>query len=132
MYCALLQDWTTLRFSGSTQSATQSELLWLDVGDIRDAIFWLEVKSVAIGGGVAVILAYETGPSKDNSTFGIMSQFPLAASTSPQITKVLEAQNPSVPLSKWVRWRIYPSGSPGSEWGATLRIHCALNVSRGL
>ena len=51
MFCALLQDWTTLRFNGSTQSATQSELTWLDVGNYRDVIFWLEVKSIALGGG---------------------------------------------------------------------------------
>jgi hypothetical protein len=131
VYGVLWQDWTTLRLTGATNTIAQSEPLWLDVDDYRDAVFWLEVKNREIGGAVGVVCVYETSPSKDEVLFRPMTgPFPLAVTSTPYITKVLEAQNPSVPLSKWIRWRLYLSGTPSSEWGATFRIHCSLNASR--
>lgn len=115
--------------TSAADSVAQSELLWLDVDDYRDAIFWLECKSVVLGGAGAVVLAYQTSPTKDESLFSSMSIFPLGATSSPFIIKVLEAQDPSVPLSKWLRWRLSVSGTPSSAWGATFRIFCALNPS---
>lgn len=129
MHGVLLQDWTCVRSSTAADTVAQNELLWLEVGDYRDAIFWLECKSVLLGGAGAVILSYQTAAAKEDALFGSMSTFPLGATTSPYITKVLEAQDPSFPLSKWVRWRMSISGTPSSEWGATFRIFCALNPS---
>jgi hypothetical protein len=126
----LWQNWTTLRLTGTTNTVVQSEPLWLDVDDYRDIVFWLEVKQLALGGAGAVICAYETSPSKDDVLFSAMSTFPLGLTSTPYLTKVLSAQNPSLPLGKWVRWRLYLSGTPTTEWGATFRIHCSLNPSR--
>ena len=133
MYGVLWQDWTTLRLTGTTNVVMQSEPLWLDVDDYRDVIFWLEVKQLALGGAGAVLLSYETSPSKDEALFRPMvGAFPLGVTTSPFLTRVLEAQNPTVPLSTWIRWRLFLSGTPTAEWGATLRIHLALNATRVL
>lgn len=129
MHGVLLQDWTTVLSTSAADSVIQSELVWLDVDDYRDAIFWLECKTVVLGGASGVVLAYQTSPTKDESLFSSMSVFPLSATSSPFIIKVLEAQDPSVPLSKWVRWRIAVAGTPSSAWGATFRIFCALNPS---
>jgi hypothetical protein len=126
----LWQDWTTLRLTGTTNTVVQSEPLWLDVDDYRDIVFWLEVKQLALGGAGAVICAYQTSPSKDDALFLSMSAFPLGLTSTPYLTKVLSAQNPTLPLSKWIRWRLYLAGTPTSEWGATFRIHCSLNQSR--
>jgi len=129
----LWQDWTTLRLTGATNTVTQSEPLWLDVDDYRDAVFWLEVKQLSVGGAVGVLGVYETSPSKDEALFRPMtSAFPLGLTSTPYLTSVLEGQNPSVPLSKWIRWRLYLAGTPTAEWGATFRIHCSLNASRVL
>jgi len=126
----LWQDWTTFRLTGATNTVVQSEPLWLDVDDYRDVVFWLEVKQLSLGGAGAVICAYETSPSKDEVLFLSMSSFPLGLTSTPYLTKVLSAQNPSRPLSKWIRWRLSLSGTPTGEWGATFRIHCSLNRSR--
>src|SRR5262249_2340202 len=107
----------------------QSELLWLDVEAYRDVVFWLECKEVNVGGATGVALSYETSPSKDNALFSSLSLFTLSVTSAPSIRKILEAQHPAVPLSKWLRWRILLSGSASSEWGATFRIFCALNPS---
>ena len=131
MHGVLWQDWTTLRLTGATTTVTQSEPLWLDVDDYRDAVFWLECKQVSLGGASAVALAYETAPSKDEVLFRSMSILVLSVTTSPSIVRVLTAQNPTQPLSTWIRWRIFLSGTPTSEWGATLRLHCSLNACRG-
>ena len=131
MHGVLWQDWTTLRLTGATNSVTQSEPLWLDVDDYRDAIFWLECKQLSVGGAVAVLCSYETAPSKDDLLFRPMSQFPLGLTSVPYITRVLAAQNPSVPLGSWIRWRLFVAGTPTAEWGATLRLHCSLNATRG-
>ena len=131
MHGVLWQDWTTLRLTGATNTVTQSEPLWLDVEDYRDAVFWLECKQLSVGGAVGVVCSYETSPSKDEVLFRPMSLFPLAVTSSPFIIRVLEAQGPSVPLSKWIRWRLSLSGTPTAEWGATLRLHCSLNASQG-
>lgn len=128
MHGVLLQDWTCLRASGAT-TVVQSELLWLDVEGYRDVVFWLECKEVNVGGATAVILSYQTSPTKDDALFSSMSLFPLGVTSVPFITKVLEAQDPTIPLSKWLRWRVSLSGSPSSDWGATFRIFCALNPS---
>lgn len=132
MYGVLWQDWTTLRLTGATSTVVQSEPLWLDVDDYRDAVFWLEVKQLSLGGASAVLLAYETSASKDEALFRSMSSFPLGVTTTPFLTPVLERQNPTIPLGAWIRWRLFLAGTPTSEWGATLRIHLALNASRVL
>ena len=129
MHGVLLQDWTCVLSSSAADSIAQSELLWLDVDDYRDAIFWLECKSVVLGGASAVVLAYQSSATKDEALFASMSTFPLGVTSVPFITKVLEAQDPAIPLSRWLRWRIQIAGTPSSAWGATFRIFCALNPS---
>jgi hypothetical protein len=127
----LLQDWTTLRFTAATPSVTQSKLTWLDVDGYRDVVFWLEVKGLILGGGTAVVLSYQTSPSRDEDLFGTMTSFPLSVTSTPFITKVLDVQNPTRPLAKWLRWSVRVAGTPSSECGLTFRIHCALNASGG-
>ena len=123
----LLQDWTTIRAAATTTFVAQSELGWLDLLDYRDAIFWLEVKARNVGGGTDLFMRYETAPSKDEALFLLMTPaFRMTASALPDVKKVIEATNPSVPVCRWVRWRM-EAEAPVSEWSATFRIHCAAN-----
>ncbi len=122
----LLQDWTTVRTSSSSSFIAQSEPEWLDLDDYRDIVFWLEVKAIVLGGASAVVVRYDTAPSKDELLFSSMISFPMAVVSTPTISKILESQNPTIPLCRWLRWRLQATG-PTADWGATFRIHCAAN-----
>jgi hypothetical protein len=122
----LLQDWTTAGGSSTDSFVAQSELEWLDLVDYRDAVFWLEVRSLTLGGATAIVMRYETSPSKDEILFSSMISFPMAVITGPDVRSVLESQNPTVPLCGWLRWRLQATG-PTGNWSATFRIHCAVN-----
>lgn len=133
MYGYLIQDWLTIRGTQSGANVTQSEMDWLSFQPYQDAIFWLEVKSVTLGGLTSITLEYQTAPAKDESLFVAMTTaVTLAAGTTPTITKVLLSQNPTVPLARWVRWKLFPNGTPSSEYGVCFRIHCAANAVAAL
>ncbi len=122
----LFQDWTTVSSDATSTLVAQSEDGWLDLLDYRDIVFWLDVKSITLGGAAAIAILLETSPSKDERLFMAMDSFPLSLTTTPLIRKVLEAQNPAVPVCQWVRWRLQAAG-PATKWGVTFRLHCAAN-----
>lgn len=129
MYGYLVQDWLTIRGTQANAAVIQSEADWLSLQPYQDVVFWLEVKSVTLGGLTSLTLEYQTAPAKDESLFTSMTTaVTLAAGTTPTITKVLLAQNPTVPLARYVRWKIIPNGTPSSEYGVCFRIHCAANA----
>jgi hypothetical protein len=126
VYSAQLQDWLTIYSEASVLTVTQSEPCWLATDAYRDIVFWLEVRDVTTGGGT-VKLVYETSPTKDEVFFGAMATaLTLAPSATPVLTPIIESLSPTLPLCTWVRWRLLVT-SPASRWGATFRIHCALN-----
>ena len=51
MYSFLLQDWKTLRLNPEQLSLTQSETDWVNMEPFQDAVFWLDVRNVVMGGG---------------------------------------------------------------------------------
>lgn len=130
MYGYLLQDWITIRGSQTGVPIIQSEADWMSFQPYQDIVFWLEVKSYTGGGLTSVTLDYETAPAKDESLFAkmITTANITAALALARQDKVLLAQNPTVPLARWVRWKLTPNGTVSSEWGITFRIHCAANA----
>ncbi len=129
MYGYLLQDWLTIRGTQSGAAITQSEADWMSFQPYQDIVLWLEVKSVTLGGLTSITLEYQTAPAKDESLFVAMTTaITLSAGSTPTITKVLLGQNPTVPLARWVRWKMIPNGTPTGEYGACFRIHCAANA----
>jgi hypothetical protein len=131
MYTYLLQDWTTLRVNSELTSFTQSEADWMSFQPYQDIVFWLDARSVILASAEDVLVSYETAPAKDESLFRPMVAAVSAAkamSEAPIVTKVLLAQNPDVPLARWVRWKLTLRGAPQADWGATIRIHCAANA----
>lgn len=125
----LVQDWTTIRVTGASSTIVQTEGSWIDVDAYGDLVFWLEVRDRRLGGGTAIVFAYQTSPSKDESLFSSLSVFPLAVTTTPYITKVIDGIA-SVTPAAWLRWAMSPVGSPSGEWGATFRLHVAGNRRR--
>lgn len=131
MYGFLLQDWTTIRGSTlmlSPPGVIQSEGDWMSFQPYQDIVFWLEVKSVTLGGLTSVTLDYETAPAKDESLFvKMITTTALTAAVNRQ-DKVLLAQNPTVPLSRWVRWKLTYNGTSSSEYGVCFRIFASANA----
>ena len=131
MYGYLLQDWTTIRGSTlqlSPPGVTQSEGDWMSFQPYQDIVFWLEVKSVTLGGLTSVTLDYETAPAKDESLFVKMITTTTLTAPINRQDKVLLAQNPTVPLSRWVRWRLTYVGTSTSEYGLCFRIFASANA----
>lgn len=129
MYGYILQDWITIRGSQSGVSIIQSEADWMSFQPYSDIVMWLDTKAVTLAGLTSLTLAYETAPARDESLFTAMvSAVTLTAATTPLITKVLLSQNPTVPLSRFVRWRLIPTGTPTGEYGACFRIFASANA----
>lgn len=128
MYGYLLQDWITIRGSQTGVAIIQSEADWASFQPYSDIVFWLEVKSYVAGGLTSLTLDYETAPAKDESLFVKMITTTNITAAVTRQDKVLLAQNPTVPLARWVRWKLTPNGTVSSEWGITFRIHCAANA----
>jgi hypothetical protein len=115
----LLQDWTAIAGSG-TNAFVQSVLDWADFGRHADAVFWLEVRAVGNPGAGSVTLSYETSPVRDGTVFRPIAALTFTASTAPVVTKVRIADNPAVPLARWVRWKL--EGTAAGDWSVTFRI----------
>ena len=100
----LLQDWGSF-FGNGTTAIVQATANWLDLAAFSDVVLWLEVRSVSNPGAGSVTLSYETSPVADGALFQSMASITLTASTTPVITKIRLADNPTVPLARWLRWR---------------------------
>lgn len=127
MYGYVLQDWITIRGNSTITSIVQGENDWMGLAPYEDIVFWLDCREITASSGT-LVMNYETSPTKDENLFaGMVSGVTMSASTTPTITKVLLSQNPTVPLARWVRWRISVSGATAA-WDTTFRILCAANA----
>jgi hypothetical protein len=128
MYGYTLQDWITIRGATSVTSITQGEQGWMGFAPYQDIVFWLDCREVSVSGATSININYETAPTKDDVLFtGMVATAAISAGT-PAVTKVLLAQNPTCPLSRWVRWRLSVVGTPTSSWDVTFRILCSVNA----
>ena len=129
MYTYLLADWTTVRGTGNNGVALPSEADWMSFQPYQDVIFWLDVRSVTAA-GTTVTLEYQTAPAKEEALFRAMGTALsiTAATTTPTVTPYILSTNPTVPLARFVRWKLLFTGTASGEWGACFRIHCAANA----
>jgi hypothetical protein len=130
MYGYILQDWITIRGNTTVTSIGQSESGWLGLAPFQDIVLWLDVREFSVGGATSLLMHYETAPTKDESLFtDMVTPVTVALSASPIVpTKILLAQNPTVPLGRWVRWRLTLNGTATSAWDATFRILACCNA----
>lgn len=128
MYSFMLQDWITQTVHDSILTGvTQSEADWMSFQAYQDIFFHTEVKAFDKGGADQLVLAFQTSPSKDESMFKDMATFNLDTA-GVNLSKVILSTNPDVPLSRWVRWVLRPSGSPATPYSATFRILVSANA----
>jgi hypothetical protein len=121
MFSGLLNDWVTLDGSGTT-AFIQDRNAWLDLASSADVALWLEVRGVTNPGAGTVTLTYETAPARDEALLmPLAPSLTLAASTAPVITKVRLADNPTVPLARFLRWKL--AGTAAGNWSVTFRVH---------
>jgi len=128
MRAFVLQDWLTIRGGTSITQVIQNEANYAALDAYQDVIMWLQVSEVTTSGGT-ITMNYETAPLKDESLFTAMATQGIStvAMSPPTISKVLLGQNPAVPLSKWMRWRITAGGSFTAAWDMTFRVLLVAN-----
>lgn len=124
MLNATLQDWVTIRGSGTT-SVTQTASDWLDVEEFADAVFWLSVREVTNPGAGTVSIIYETSPIADESLFQMVAATVVTVG-GPTMSKVMLTGGNYVPIARYVRWRIV--GSTAGTWDATFRIEATFGM----
>lgn len=127
MYAYLMQDWTSLVVDETVADIIQSEADWMSFQPYQDIVFHTECKGLGKGGATDIELRFETAPAKDESLWSVMASVTLALNQT-VVTPILLASGPSVPLSRWVRWRLVPTDAPASDWLATFRVHCSANA----
>lgn len=129
MYDYLIQDWTTISVNATQGSLTQAESEWISFQPFSDIVFWLEVRGVVVPtGATSVQMQYQTAPARDESLFlDMVTAFDLTVSSTPRVDPVLLSSSPTVPLARWVRWRLVVAGAPEADWGATFRLHAVAN-----
>lgn len=126
MRSVMLQDWTTIRGSG-TLPVVQALPDWLDVAGFADAIFWIEVLEVTNPGAGSVSLALETAPVQLESLFAaIDTVFALAPSATPLVRKVFLNATPGTSLARYLRWKL--TGSTSGTWDVAFRVHVTLGT----
>lgn len=127
MYSFVLQDWISATVNVNLVGITQSECDWMSFQAYQDVIFYTEVKACDFGGGEDLLLKLQTSPSKDESMFKDMIEIGLVAGTT-TVSKVITSANPSVPLSRWVRWELRVAGTPATDYSATFRVLVSANA----
>jgi hypothetical protein len=121
MRSLLLQDWTTVRGSGTT-AVVQSTPDWLDLRGYADAVFWIEIAEVTNPGAGRVTLSLETAPAPLETLFVAMDTIDaLTASRTPKVHKVFLNCAAGAPLARFLRWKL--AGSVSGTWDVTFRLH---------
>jgi hypothetical protein len=127
----VLQDWVTIRGATTLITVNQSESDWLSLEAYQDAFFVTQLSELTLSGGT-VTLSLETAPIKDETLFMAMNGTGISLTAgmvgvNQKLSVILSAIGSSVPLSRWVRWRLIPSGSFTAAWDVTFRIVVSCN-----
>jgi hypothetical protein len=134
----VLQDWVTIR-GGSTTVVTQviqNEASWLSLEMYQDATFLIQVSELTLAGSSPVLtLNLETAPIKDESLWMPMGTAAAGVAITSSVVGVntllrvvLSAIGTTgTPLSRWVRWRLIPTGTLTPPWDLTFRVLVSCN-----
>lgn len=113
----LLQDWITIagQSGDAGYTITQSESQWLDLEPYDDVIFYTDVRQLT----ATPMITFQTAPAPEEAAFqAIVPTITLAVSSSPVVSPALAAYA-SVPLARYVRWKL---SATGGVFTATFRI----------
>lgn len=122
----LLQDWVTIRGDSGTAgggpkvtSIAQSAEGWIDLGDVEDLVFFLDVREFT---NASLKLGYETSPIKQDGSFLPMVG-PFLVAVGQRVDRAFSTTC-AVPPARFIRWRL--SGpSMSNVFDVTFRIWVA-------
>jgi hypothetical protein len=132
----VLQDWITIRGATTTlvSQVVQNEASWLSLETYQDAIFHVQVSELTLAGTSPVLtMNLETAPIKDESLWAAMGSGGLgitsaSVGTTTLLRVILSGLTSSGnPLSRWVRWRLIPTGTLTPPWDITFRVLVSAN-----
>jgi hypothetical protein len=109
----LLQDLISVRGLSSSDVAVQAADQWLDLGGYVDIKFHTQVYS---GSGTSGRIYFQTSPTRDDGLFVNMDHN-AAITTTGLKTGIERFSSATVPLSRYLRWRITASAA----WDVTFR-----------
>jgi len=116
----MLQNWVTIS-GGAGAAVTQAEDGYLDLENFRDIVVYPEFSFIT----GSSTLTIQTSPITDSAMFSTMATF--APSGFGQQTPVTtQFASASVPLARWIRWRL----TNASAWSATFRIWVRVTGAR--
>jgi hypothetical protein len=116
----LLQNWTTIQLAGAG-SIVQTDTGWLDLERFTDIAGYVTTKEAS---GVRPELHLETAPARDDDLFQPMVTISLVPTS--QVTAIVRYESASVPLARWVRWRVSASAAAV----VTFRVWLCANAQR--
>ncbi|CAN5425315.1 hypothetical protein BH09MYX1_BH09MYX1_58470 [soil metagenome] len=121
----IMQDWITIRGTGTATTVTMSQSDWILTAPFQDITFYLDVREVT---GTAVSITYETCPSRDDNLFRNIGSavVPISGAAVTVTSYTLAAA--MIPVSHWTRWKLTGTGvgSPVA-WDVTFRVMAAGN-----
>lgn len=118
----LLQDWTTVNGAASG-TVKQGEDRYLDLAGYQDVALYLDVGTSSPTG---LTVAVETSPLKEDGHFQAMYTFS-SLTTGLQALGIVRWASASVPLARFVRWKITAS----TAWNVTFRLWINANQAGG-
>ncbi len=116
-----VQDWVTIRAGASSNgfAVAQGSEGWLDLGDVEDLVFILDVRELQAP--TVVKMAYETSPTRQETSFVSMVS-PFLMTTGVRVDRVFATYAP-IPPARYVRWRLVPVTN--AAYDVTFRIWVA-------
>lgn len=126
MFTFGLQDRVTLLMKQVTTADVQAESAWLDLQGYQDLVCWTEVTERTSGTTASLALNFETSPTLDDAQFRTMIAVNLLTFSVGTVTanRVL-AWTASVPLARYVRWRVTKDTNEDVRF--TFRLYVSAN-----
>lgn len=110
-----VQDWVTIRSGSNVPLVTQGADSWIDLGDVEDIVFFLDVREVT---GTAT-MAYQTSPTRQEKNFVSMRPA-FTIGTGLTITRMF-ANVAAIPAARFIRWQL----GVGAGQDVTFRLWAA-------
>jgi len=118
----IMQDWITVRGTGTATSVIMSQADWIMTAPFQDISFYLDVRELT---GSSLGIEYQTCPARDDVLFQTMGAAPVTISAvGVTVTNFILSANPTAPVSHWTRWKLSGTGTP---WDVTFRVMAAGN-----
>lgn len=117
----IMQDWITVRGTGTATSVIMSQADWILTAPFQDISFYLDVREFS---GSSLGIEYQTCPARDDALFWSMGAVVPITTVVVTPTNYILSTNPTAPVSHWTRWKLTGTGTP---WDVTFRIMAAGN-----